>query len=551
MGSGGRRRLRGAAALRRVRLAPSLLPVMVAATAATVVLVQGFGEPFSFWGDKAVEEAAVQQATQLDRTLGPRSNWQFFHPGPVMFYMIGPLYWLTGNEPLAMSIGALLVNTAAALGVIVAVDRLLGRLPAMFTSFMIALHFWAWGGPGVWEHWNPALVPLPMLLACVLWAGAWSRSWRWLLAGCLPATFAVQTHIGALPLVLAAFSVGAAGLIRAHWDRRRGASEAVAPRRRPLVTASLVVVLVAIWLPPLWQQVTSTGDDGNLRRVVEVALSGPELQPGMPEGWSMGQSWRAVANEATRVPFGWEPAPSSTLPVGLGDLRLPTARALLWLGSLGLAAGMIARGARTGRWAVVGLSAMTLATAAAAVLAATRVPVELHNYQLWGSATSLLPAWIALGSVVTGWIRPRHTSLSLVVATAVSLVPVIAFVAALRTPVSEPFGEQAVAVAVLVRQEVGDEQPLVLDWAQTLDVVATGVVATLRREGLDVRVPAKRAHVYSQDLTASGSENTHLLLATPAASPPRVAALQRSSTCPVSRVGEVAGVEVWRALLRC
>ena len=550
MGSG-RRRLPGTAPLRMVRFAPSLLPVVVAAVAATVVLVQGFGEPFSFWGDKAVEEVAVQQATQFDRSLGPRSNWHFFHPGPVMFYMVSPLYWLSGNEPLAISIGALLVNTAAGCGVIVAVDRFLGLLPAVFTSLLIVLHFWAWAGPGVWEHWNPALVALPMLLACVLWAGAWSGSWRWLLAGCLPASFAVQTHIGALPLVLAAFSVGAAGAVRSHWDHRRTASEAVAPRRRPMVTASLVALLVIVWVPPLWQQITSTAEDGNLRRVVEVALAGTELQPGMPEGWSIGQSWRAAANEATRVPFGSGPAPSSTLPVDLGDLRLPTARALLWIGSLGLAAGMIAWGARSGRWAVVGLSAMTLATAAAAVLAGMRVPVELHNYQLWSSATSLLPAWIALASVVAGWIPPRHTSLSLVVATAVSIAPVVAFVTALRTPVSEPFGEQAVAVAVLVRQEVGDGQSVVLDWAQTLDVVATGVVATLRREGLDARVPAKRAHVYSDDLTASGTEDRRLLLAPPSASKAQVAALQPAWTCPVSRAGQVAGVEVWRVLARC
>jgi len=71
-----------------------------------VALVQGFGEPFSFWGDKAVEETAVQQATELARGVGARSNWDFFHPGPLMFYMLGPLYRLTGNEPLAISIGA-------------------------------------------------------------------------------------------------------------------------------------------------------------------------------------------------------------------------------------------------------------------------------------------------------------------------------------------------------------------------------------------------------------------------------------------------------------
>lgn len=107
------------------------------------------------------------------------------------------------------------------------------------------------------------------------------------------------------------------------------------------------------------------------------------------------------------------------------------------------------------------------------------------------------------------------------------------------------------AVAVLVRQEVGEARSLTLDWVQTLDVVATGTVATLRREGLDVRVPAKRAGVYSEDLTVGGSEDRRLLLAPPSASPVQIAALQPPSTCPIARVGEVAGVEVWRASPRC
>ncbi|HVL03066.1 MAG TPA: hypothetical protein VM386_01385, partial [Acidimicrobiales bacterium] len=199
----------------------------------------------------------------------------------------------------------------------------------------------------------------------------------------------------------------------------------------------------------------------------------------------------------------------------------------------------------------VGLSAMTVATAAAAVLATMRVPAKLHNYQLWGSAASLLPAWIALGTVVTGWMRGRHTHLVPVLGTVVSFVPVLAFVAALRTPASEPFGAQAVAVAVLVRHEVGDARSLTLDWVQTLDVVATGTVATLRREGLDVRVPTRRAGVYSEELTASGTEDRRLLLAPTSASQAQVAALQPSSTCPIARAGEVAGVEVWRASPRC
>lgn len=527
-----------------------LLPIVVSAMAAVVVLVQGFGAPFSFWGDKAVEETAVQQAVQWERSFGAHSNYAFFHPGPLMFYLFSPFYGLTGNEPLAISVGALMVNTAGASGTIMVVDRLVGRAAATGASLVVMLYFWAWSGPGIWEHWNPALVPLALLFACTLWVGAWTGTWTWLLAGWLPASFVVQTHVGTLPLVLAAFLLGVTGATSSAWRRRRTTEACTQPWPR-LITGALAVILVVVWLPPLWQQITAQGDDGNLERLVEVALSGPDLPPGTPKGWSLEQSWRAVANEATRVPFGWEPAPSPTLPVDLSDLRLPAARGLVWFTSLGVALGMVVWGVRAQRPVVVGLCAMTLATSIAAVLAAMRVPAELFNYQLWGSACSLLPAWIALGAVVTSSLHSRHVQLVLGAGTATSMVLALAFVANLDSPKAEPFGKQALAVAAHVRQEVGSERSVALAWDPALDAQATGIVATLRREGLDVKVPPERSFVFGDDLIATGTEEWRLLLAPTSTPEPVVVALQPSWVCPISNTGEAAGVEVWISSVRC
>jgi hypothetical protein len=527
-----------------------LLPLTGAVVAAAIVLVQGFGEPFSFWGDKAVEETAVQQAMRFQRGYGAHSNYGFFHPGPVMFYLLGPLYRLMGNEPLALSVGALALNALAGLGVIVVVDRLLGRFAAVAATFSVALYFWS--GPGVWEHWNPALVPLPLLLAGILWVGAWNGSWRWLLAGCLPASFVVQTHLSSLPLVLAAFAVGVFGLLLRAWlIRRRKSPEPRAHRGLPKVTVALVAALFIMWAPPLWQQVSAPAGEGNLGRVAAVVQSGPELPPGAPGGWPLDRAWRAVANEATRVPFGWTPAPAPTLPVDLGQSRVHVVRQLLWLGSLGFAVATIAWGAWARHWVVVGLGSLTVGMSVAAVFAAARVPGELFNYQLWGAAVSLVPTWVAMGAIVGGWVRERHAGVALYAGAAIAIAPVVAFVTDLDVPTPEPFGEQALAVSAFVRQELGDASSAAIAWDPTLDASATGVVATLRREGLDARVAANRSFVFGESLTADGEEARRLFLAPSSAEPSAVAALQPSWTCSLTIVGEVAGVVVRSSPQRC
>ena len=46
--------------------------------------------------------------------LYSRNDWS--HPGPVYFYLLAPLYRLTGNASIAMNIGALLINGARSSG---------------------------------------------------------------------------------------------------------------------------------------------------------------------------------------------------------------------------------------------------------------------------------------------------------------------------------------------------------------------------------------------------------------------------------------------------
>ena len=292
---------RGWASSRLGLLAPILLPV----TLAMAALIGAFGEPFSFWGDKAVEETAVQQALVFDRSLGPHSNWRFFHPGPAMFYLLAPLYGLT-REPLALALGALAINTGAAVAAVLTACRWLGTGAVGITVGLVSLHLASWSPSGVWEHWNPALVPLPFLVTMLLCVSAWTGSWTPLLLASIPASFVVQTHVGAMiPLGMAGI-VGVLGLALHRASESRSKAQSVS--MDPSVTgegtpwkipAVVLIALVVMWTPPMVQQVTASPGEGNLARLVTVALDGT----GLPEegtGWPADRARGAVGSNERR-----------------------------------------------------------------------------------------------------------------------------------------------------------------------------------------------------------------------------------------------------------
>jgi hypothetical protein len=195
---------------------------------------------------------------------------------------------------------------------------------------------------------------------------------------------------------------------------------------------------------------------------------------------------------------------------------------------------------------------MTTATSLAAVDAAMGVPGPLGNYQLWGSGAALLPVWIAVGAMVgqrlRSWWPGRWWS---VVAALVALAPAAAFALDVRRPSAEAFGKQALASADLIAT-VGDGRPMIVAWGPELADSAPGVVATLRREGFDVRVLARARYQFGVDLVAEGSEGSVLLLLAPgSAAPPVLDRLLPRWRCPPTLVGEAANSAVWHVARRC
>src|SRR4051812_48075887 len=76
-----------------VAVAVALLPFIVAAAA----LVVGVGDAYHPLSDQALTELQIRDVGHHEVLTGlfSRDGWR--HPGPVFFYLVSPIYWLTGR----------------------------------------------------------------------------------------------------------------------------------------------------------------------------------------------------------------------------------------------------------------------------------------------------------------------------------------------------------------------------------------------------------------------------------------------------------------------
>lgn len=267
--------------------------------------------------DLALIDLHTRQALHWRQELGPFDRYGWHHPGPVYYYLLATVARALGPGARAEFVGATLVNGLAAVGVVWVVRRRAGAVAAAWAAACVAglgVQL-AMTGPADLTYsesrlgalvspWNPTVVVLPLLLTVVLSAAS-VRSPRALLGAVLVGSFVVQTDISALPLVAASLVLGAASLVIATRTRRRaahladgGTGTADGPRptvRRPLrrhrhlgrdqvVTALGVAVLVAMWVPPVVEQLTHR--PGNLTLLYRFFTSGRPGQDLAAAAWS-------------------------------------------------------------------------------------------------------------------------------------------------------------------------------------------------------------------------------------------------------------------------
>ena len=197
--------------------------------------------------DIAVTELYVELATRGELLLGPYSRFGWHHPGPLYFYVIAPLYAFSGHRAATLYAAAAAINLAA----VIALASVLSRESRFAAAAVIlACAAFAWRVPRFLASPWTAHVPILSSLAFLACAAAVMSGRVRMLPGMIVfGSFAAQTHVGFVPLVLL---VSAAAIVSAMSDRA-----ARATATRPIIfSAGIGVVL---WLPSILECLLNQG----------------------------------------------------------------------------------------------------------------------------------------------------------------------------------------------------------------------------------------------------------------------------------------------------
>jgi hypothetical protein len=199
------------------------------------------------------------------------------HPGPLSFWALAPLYKVFGASAWAMQAATACLNLLA-LGLCVVLARRRGgtRLVLGVAAVLAVLTYFF--GPSVLtQAWNPYL---PMTWFVVFALGAWSvlcDDIAVLPLTAFAACFCLQTHISYLGLVGGLSAAVLVWVVGSLWKR----PGALGPHAVRWIVVSGVVV-VATWLPPVLQELTSS--EGNLTLLWRHFTNPPEAAIGVRHG---------------------------------------------------------------------------------------------------------------------------------------------------------------------------------------------------------------------------------------------------------------------------
>lgn len=411
------------------------LPLVVAA----VVAVRSDWVASSDW---ALLELRIRDVGSGDTPLtGPYSRYDWYHPGPAMFWLLAPVYRLAGSDAGAMYAAAAVLNIVAVVGACVVARRLGGRPLLVVVGVVLAIA--AAGGASEYaDPWNPYLIVLPLVLF-LLAAAAMAAGDPWALPVAVAAgAFVVQSHVGNAVVVAA---VGIAAVVSLAVVRRRHAPTdgGLPVARRWAVAGVSAAVVVAMWSAPVVQQIT--GDPGNLGEIAAYFTSEPdEPAAGLSElptvlGLELGPlaPWMGVEEPVDRA---------SQLDDTSGWWALPLLA--------GLAVAVVVGWRRRHR-GVLALTGMAIVATAAGALATTRITGITYPYLLrfwWATAmvgwmAVLWAAWSAQPPRWVAW-RRRLPGRVLVVA-AIAVVAVPALVAVARVAPGPPDDPNRTAAGAL------------------------------------------------------------------------------------------------------
>jgi hypothetical protein len=462
--------------------------------------------PFSNWGDVAANELSVQNAAHFHQALGPYDRFGWNHPGPTFFYLLAIPYVLMHWNGAALSVGAGLINLAAAVGIVGLVARRAGGKAALGTAAVVCAFEFALNPPNITNSWTPDVIILPTALFFLLCADLAAGS-VWSLAGAVGVgSFLAQTEVGtasaiAVGLLLAVVARGAVWL-KAGTLRRS---------LRSSVRAGLTTVIIGavLWAPPVWQQLTN--DPGNLGVVTHTLLH------------MHGQHPRAAAASALAAGVV---DPMSRL-IGSPNPGHPEVALALFLIGCGALA-VVCWWRR--QWLAAALAGGIPLVAGVCVLSFERVEGPLYPYLIWWTGALTACGWIALMICLTGPARPVVRVVRW--GAGARLLGAFIFAACALFSgwrLSESASDFKLGGGYTNVTQASDAVERMLPRSAHFVLVcvmsnaawgeSTGVVADLRKAGRDARVNKHWLFLFGNELAPSGREQVAVFLDSVASRP--------------------------------
>lgn len=210
--------------------------------------------------------------------IGPYGH-QGSHPGPISFYALWPFYRLFGASSWAMEASSAALHVVA-MGVLVwTANRRAGIRLALALAAVLAVLLRAFGAVLLTQAWNPYL---PVLWWLVFLLAVWSvlcDDLVFLPVAAFAGSFCAQTEVAYLGLCvgLGLIAVAVAGY-RAYQQR----ADQAQIRRFTKWALIAVAVAVAVWLPPVVEQLTTSR--GNLSVLFDYFRHPPQSPAGVGQG---------------------------------------------------------------------------------------------------------------------------------------------------------------------------------------------------------------------------------------------------------------------------
>jgi hypothetical protein len=465
-----------------------VLPMVVSAA----VLVVHTSSRFTPVADISLIEMQVRDVGREPVVSGLYSRQSWSHPGPAQFYLMAPVYRLTGSSSVGTFVAALVINAVAVVGMVVVAWRR-GGVPLMLITLLAAsLLMRTLGADFLRDPWNCYVTVLPFGFAVFLaWALTCGDTWALPVAVGVT-SYVAQAHVGYVVLALPVLAFGAV------WLAVRVVGSGDAGQRRRLVRATLVAVAVGgvMWAPPLIDLLVN--DPSNLGNIARYFSSDGDAHT-VADGWNILSPQFAVLPEW----LTWHRAPTwySGEPPAKYDPPLPVLLPVF------LAAAVVL--VRRRHDAVARLVATFAVVFALGVLAISRTVGLAFDYRLrwtWilGMMAFVVLAWTGWRLVANRWDGAGRV-LGPVAVVGVVVLSAVNVASALNAGIPyEDESELARAIIPGVLEAVDGVEGEVLVTDTLLGSwYARAVVAELERHGFDARVPPGRRELFGDHRVVS------------------------------------------------